>query len=72
MHKEAMNIGMNKDSIQAIFESLTGKNKMIKQQQGRGMPLQELESKWREFEALFGIFEQKIQDQKKKLAEMID
>jgi hypothetical protein len=45
---------------------------MIKQQQGRGMQLQELESKWREFEALLGIFNDKIEDQRKRLAEEID
>ena len=72
MHKEAMEIGMNKDKFQAIFDSLIGKNKMIKQQQGRGLQLQELESKWREFEALLGIFNDKIEDQRKRLAEEID
>lgn len=63
---------MNKDKIQAIFDGLIGKNKMIKQQQGKGMALQELESKWREFEALLGIFNDKIEDQRKRLAEAID
>lgn len=36
------------------------------------MPLQELESKWREFEALLGIFNTKIEDQRKRLADAID
>lgn len=36
------------------------------------MQLQELESKWREFEALLGIFNDKIEDQRKRLAEEID
>lgn len=36
------------------------------------MALQELESKWREFEALLAIFNDKIEDQRKRLAEEID
>jgi len=36
------------------------------------VPLQELESKWREFEARLGAFHDKIEDQKKKLREEID
>jgi hypothetical protein len=32
MHKEALEIGMNKEKYQNIFDGLIGKNKMIKQQ----------------------------------------
>ena len=60
MHKEAMEIEQNKQEISEKFVSLKGKNLMIKQQIGRGMALNDLESKWREFEALLGIFNDKI------------
>jgi len=36
------------------------------------MGLQELESRWREFEARLGAFNDKIEDQKKRLREEID
>ena len=36
------------------------------------MALQELESKWREFEARLGAFNDKIEDQKKRLGQEID
>ena len=45
---------------------------MIKQIQGQGVALQELESKWREFDARLGAFNDKIEDQKKRLREEID
>ena len=36
------------------------------------MALLELESKWREFDARLGAFNDKIEDQKKRLREEID
>ena len=72
MHKDAMEIETNKGKYVEIFESLKKKNLMIKQIQGQGMGLTELESRWREFEARLGAFNDKIEDQKQRLREEID
>jgi len=72
MHKDAMEIETNKHKYVEIFESLKKKNLMIKQIQGQGMGLTELESRWREFEARLGAFNDKIEDQKQRLREEID
>jgi choline kinase len=72
MHKDAMEIETNKGKYVEIFESLKKKNLLIKQIQGQGMGLTELESRWREFEARLGAFNDKIEDQKQRLREEID
>jgi hypothetical protein len=72
MHKDAMEIETNKQKYVELFGGLQKKNHMIKQIQGQGMALQELESKWREFDARLGAFNDKIEDQKKRLREEID
>jgi len=45
---------------------------MIKTSTGKGVSLQELDSKWREFEARLGAFIDKIKIQNKKLREEVD
>ena len=72
MHKAAMDIEGNKQHYVELFAGLQKKNHMIKQIQGQGRALQELESKWREFDARLGAFNDKIEDQKKRLREEID
>jgi exonuclease VII large subunit len=62
MHKDAMEIETNKQKYVDLFAGLQKKNHMIKQIQGQGMALQELESKWREFDARLGAFNDKIED----------
>lgn len=72
MHKDAMEIETSKQHFVDLFGGLQKKNHMIKQIQGQGVALQELESKWREFDARLGAFNDKIEDQKKRLREEID
>jgi len=45
---------------------------MIKQMAGHGVILGEMESQWREFEARLAAFNDKIEDQKQRLAQEID
>lgn len=64
MNKDAMEIGRQKSEIQTIFDGLQKKNLMIKQSQGTGMKLGDLESKWNEFNSRLAFFNDKIEDQK--------
>lgn len=45
---------------------------MVKQSQGQGLRLGDLESKWREFNSRLDIFNDKIESQKNRLREEID
>mmetsp|Transcript_23934 Transcript_23934/g.36622 ORF Transcript_23934/g.36622 Transcript_23934/m.36622 type:complete len:228 (+) Transcript_23934:2608-3291(+) len=72
MHKAALEIQGNQMKFKDIFAGLQKKNHMIKQTRGQGIGLQELESKWREFDARLAAFNDKIEDQKKRLREEID
>ena len=45
---------------------------MIKQMTGTAVPLRDIESGWREFDARLGAFNDKIEDQKARLVQEID
>lgn len=45
---------------------------MIKKMAGHGVLLGEMESQWREFEARLAAFNEKIEDQKARLAQELD
>ena len=72
MHKDAMEIETNKGKYAEIFARLQKKNLMIKQMTGQGTALQELESLWEQFEQRLASFNEKIEDQKKRLREELE
>ena len=72
MHKDAMEIERNKGKFVELYQSLQKKNHMIKQMTGQGTALQELESLWEEFEHRLGAFNEKIEEQKKRLREELE
>ena len=72
MNAAAMDIGSRKQHYSELYEGLREKNRMIKQIQGQGKALQDLESKWREFDARLAAFNEKIAGQRQRLAEEID
>lgn len=72
MHSDAIQIGMEKEAMVKMYDQCTKKNLMIKQMAGHGVILGEMESQWREFEARLAAFNDKIEDQKQRLAQEID
>ena len=72
MHSDAVQIQVEKDQIVKLFDQCVKKNLMIKQIAGKGMFLGDLDSRWREFEARLNQFNDKIEDQKARLAKEID
>jgi dynein heavy chain 2 len=72
MHKAAMEIQTNRQHYGDLYNGLKEKDRMIRQIKGQGLALQELESKWREFEDRLGAFSEKIEGQKRRLREEID
>jgi hypothetical protein len=57
-----MQIGIEKTAIVKLFDGVEKKNKMIKQMTGTAVPLRDIESGWREFDARLGAFNDKIED----------
>ena len=72
MQRAVMEIEEQKEGYENMLKHLKTKNSMIKTSTGKGVSLQELDSKWREFEARLGAFIDKIKIQNKKLREEVD
>ena len=62
MHNDAIELGVEKDSILKIFEDCEQKNKMIKQMKGTSINISEVESLWKFFDARLAQFNDKIED----------
>jgi chromosome segregation ATPase len=72
MHKAALEIQTNRQHYGELYDGLKEKDRMIRQIKGQGLALQELDSRWREFEDRLGAFSEKIEAQKRRLREEID